>query len=150
MSLIVPFAQYNYGPTASKWFSGNTISKAAGATWDPDNGCVHTSDDAAVSWYMTEGGGFGQFAVEDEPSGSPSACHDPANLQAIAEAAGEGLIAADDSVVTFENHNRTTRPVAAGSNAPGAVAPAQLVTGVRANPIPRTLNASPSDEHSAS
>lgn len=147
--VIVPFAQYNYG----KWFSGNAISKAAaGATWDPAKGCVHTSDDAVISWYMTEGGGFGRFTVEDEasPGTTFSTRPDPANLQAVAEAAGAGLIAADDSVVTFENHHSTTRPVTAGSTAPGDVAPAQLVTGVRANPIPRTLTTSALDEHSAS
>jgi len=126
MSLI-PFLRHHYNDSILKWFSGTAQRRALGAEWDPDKGCVKTLDDSAVSWMMTEDG----YAIFDTPlvvASATAARPDPSNLQV---AAGAGLIDDQDSVGTFD-------PLGAAA-APRTTAPAQLVTGSKANPLPRVL-----------
>jgi hypothetical protein len=86
-------------------------SRAAGAAWDPEKGCVKTFEDEAVSWMMTEGG----FSSFDAP------------VVEISEA-GTGLIKDQDSVGTFD----PKAPVPTPSTAP----PTQLASGAEVNPVP--------------
>ena len=127
MSLI-PFLRHHYQESIVKWFSSTAQLRAQGAEWDPDKGCVKTFEDEAVAWMMKEDG-FSSFDTPLVSTTVAAARPDPSNLQL---AAGAGLIDDQDSVATFTSGAAATMPTAR---------PAQLVTGSKANPLPRTLPA---------
>ena len=128
MSLI-PFLRHHYQESIVKWFSATAQRRALGADWDPEKGCVKTEDDSAVSWMMTEEG-YASFDIPLVAAQEAATRPDPSNLQV---AAGAGLIEDNDSVGTFDPQG------AAAVVRTGA--PAQLVTGSKANPMPRVLPA---------
>jgi hypothetical protein len=123
MMSLIPFLRHHCHETITKWFSQTAQSRAAGAAWDPEKGCVKTFD--AVSWMMTEN----DFSSLDAPlinTSAVAARPDASNL----EIAGTGLIEDQDSVGTFDPK--------APAPTPPAAPPAQLVSGVeaKANPVP--------------
>jgi hypothetical protein len=121
MMALLPFLVHHYKATASKWFTASAQSRALGAVWDPEKGCVKTIDDDAVSWMMTEPS-FISFDISAEAEATLSARPDPTNLQTA-------LIAATDSVGTFD-------PNASANIAAPAGQPAILFSGAMANPVP--------------
>jgi hypothetical protein len=54
MMALLPFLVHHYGESAKKWLSASAQSRALGAEWDEEKGCVKTFDDEAVSWMMME------------------------------------------------------------------------------------------------
>jgi hypothetical protein len=54
MMSLIPFLRHHYHKRITKWFSQTAQSRAAGAAWDPEKGCVKIFEDDAVSWMMTE------------------------------------------------------------------------------------------------
>jgi hypothetical protein len=127
MMSLIPFLRHHYNDSIVKWFSSTAQSRAIGAEWNPDKGCVKTFEDEAVSWMMTEDG-YTAFDTPLVDTSQVSVRPDPSNLQV---AAGPGLINETDSVGTFD-------PNAPAPSAPTAP-PAQLVTGAKANPTPRRV-----------
>jgi hypothetical protein len=130
MMALIPFMTHFYKDTALKWFSASAQRRALGALWDPEKGCVKTSDDEAVAWMMTEDG----FVAFDKANAGAKVTvdrPDPSNLQV---SAGAGLINDQDSVGTFDPQ------AAEQGNSQGPRA--QLVTGSKANSTPRVLPSS--------
>jgi hypothetical protein len=127
MMSLIPFLRYHHNDSVVKWFSSTAQSRAIGADWDPDKGCVKTFEEKAVSWMMTEDG-FTAFDAPLVDASQVAVRPDPSNLQV---AAGAGLIDENDSVGAFD-------PTASASAAPTAP-PAQLVTGAKANPTPKRI-----------
>jgi hypothetical protein len=121
MMSLIPFLVHHYSNSAVKWFSSSAQHRAAGASWDPEKGCVKTFDDEAVSWMMTEKG-FSAFDQAAPDKDSPAAQRpDPSNLQAAAGVSG--LINGQASVGTFASKT-------AIANSPGrSSSPAPLTTG---------------------
>jgi hypothetical protein len=123
MISLIPFLRHHYQESITKWFSQTARSRAAGADWDPDKGCVKTFEDAAVSWMMTEDG----FTTVDAPMTDTVAVAtrpDASNLVIV----GTGLIEDQDSVGTFDPK--------APAPTPSTVPPAQLISGAKANSVP--------------
>jgi hypothetical protein len=56
MMSLIPFLHHHCHERITKWFSQTAQSRAAGAAWDPEKGCVKTFEDDAVSWMMKEDG----------------------------------------------------------------------------------------------
>jgi hypothetical protein len=121
MMALLPFLVHHYKATATKWFTAYTQSRALGAVWDPEKGCVKTIDDDAVSWMMTEPS-FVSFDISAEAEATLTARPDPTNLQTA-------LIAATDSVGTFDPNASANITAPAGQ-------PAILFSGAMANPVP--------------
>ena len=119
--------RHHYKESIVKWFSATAQRRALGAEWDPDKGGIKPFDDSAVSWMMTEEG-YTSFDTPLVAASATAARPDPSNLQV---AAGAGLIDDQDSVGTFD-------PQGAAA-VPQTTAPAQLVTGSKANPLLRVL-----------
>ena len=120
---LVPFLQHH-----CQEFLATAQRRALGAAWDLDKGWVKTLDNTAVSWMTTEEGQTSLNAPHVTTQ-EAAACPDPSDLQV-----GAGLIEDQDSVGTFDPQQG-----AAAVDCTGA--PAQLVTGSKANPLPRVLPA---------
>jgi hypothetical protein len=99
MMSLIPFLVHHYNDSAVKWISSSAKRRAAGASWDPEKGCVKTSDDEAVSWMMTEKGfsAFNQAALVKDSQAAQRP--DPSNLQTASGASV--LINDQDLVGTF-------------------------------------------------
>jgi hypothetical protein len=123
MISLIPFLRHHYQESITKWFSQTARSRAVGADWDPDKGCVKTFEDAAVSWMMTEDG-FTSFDAPMIDTAAVATRPDASNL----EIAGTGLIEDQDSVGTFDPK--------APAPTPSTVPPAQLISGAKANSVP--------------
>ena len=125
----IPFLRHQYQESIVKWFSATTRRCALGAEWDPNKGCIKTLDNSAVSWVMTENG----YASFDTPLVAVQTAVTHPDLSNLQGAAGAGLIDDQDSVGTFDPQG------AAAVSRTGA--PAQLITGSQANPLPWILPA---------
>jgi hypothetical protein len=56
MMALLPFLVHHRKDTGTKWIPASDQSRAQGAGWVPDKGCMKTLDDEAVSWVMTKAG----------------------------------------------------------------------------------------------
>jgi hypothetical protein len=123
MISLIPFLRHHCQESITKSFSQTARSRAVGADWDPDKGCVKTFEDAAVSWMMTEDG-FTTFDASVIDTAAVAARPDASNLKIV----GTGLTEDQDSAGTFDPK--------APAPTPSAVPPAQLISGAKANSVP--------------